>query len=435
MTPDAKNALIRALIEIASGEVGEEEKGRNITKYTADTPWAGSPWCGAFVLWCADAAMARCGYQGPRPFAPRYASVSMWKSLLRPTSSPSPGDVYIQQGPGISHMGIVVEVPDPKSVVVVSGNESNGVRKRTRQLSTITLVGSIPWPGPMTSATPDARSLADSGGPPIVFARSRRARGDSLPNQPAAVPPPHPCIEWDVAGDHERGRAATLKTIVPRYKEDVGPKQGETVPWFITRADHRSSTGTPLPWLPRPGSGDWLFVLCHPADASARPHNRHWASAVTGPLASWLFRDGAAVLTAPELGLLSAAAYYVGGPSNVSVVTAVSADILLSVLEPPAMRPFPWRHIVPVLWTPLGPNEFDTGGAVARRTAMEVDQALRARQTPVFIAASSTPADTVPWSDETCILIREYADYGTRKSSGYIPWSTWDKSRRETPEP
>lgn len=143
-----------ALLAVAEAEIGVVEVpngsngGPRVDVYTGETHL---PWCAYFLSWCVRrVAPARIGAAIPR--------VVDWRSLfereggLHPADgsyAPRPGDAFLmlyQDGEGVDtghgHIGIVRSWnPASLAIGTVEGNSSNGVRSRTRMLSTITAVG------------------------------------------------------------------------------------------------------------------------------------------------------------------------------------------------------------------------------------------------------------------------------------------------------
>jgi hypothetical protein len=129
------------LIEVALAEVGTIEGPKdNETKYGAFTKANFLPWCGSFVMWCANQA----GVKVPNTVS-TVAGSDAFKKQKRwyendGVNVPEPGDIIYFDFPGdgvnrISHVGIVVKA-DAKTGIAVciegntagapSGDQRNG---------------------------------------------------------------------------------------------------------------------------------------------------------------------------------------------------------------------------------------------------------------------------------------------------------------------
>lgn len=117
------------LVEVALGEVGTIEGPKdNETKYGAFTKANFQPWCGSFVMWCANQA----GVAMPNTvYTPAGAQAFMkagtWQAV--DVAAPAVGDICYFDFPNdgvdrISHVGIVVAVNSDGTVDVVEGNTS-----------------------------------------------------------------------------------------------------------------------------------------------------------------------------------------------------------------------------------------------------------------------------------------------------------------------
>jgi hypothetical protein len=121
----------------ARAEIGTVEVPDNKTKYGAFTKHDGQPWCGSFVMWCANAVSLKIPSVVYTP-----AGVSAFQGLGQwsnpETAKPQPGDIVFFDFPGgakTDHVGIVVKDNLDGTVVTVEGNttpdgksgsESNG---------------------------------------------------------------------------------------------------------------------------------------------------------------------------------------------------------------------------------------------------------------------------------------------------------------------
>jgi hypothetical protein len=118
---------VAAIIDIAKKEVGTIEGPKdNQTKYGAFTKANFLPWCGSFVMWCANQA----GVKVPNCVstvagANAYKKMNTWTDAK--DAKPLPGDIAFFDFPGdnvdrISHIGIVVENNNDGTVVCIEGN-------------------------------------------------------------------------------------------------------------------------------------------------------------------------------------------------------------------------------------------------------------------------------------------------------------------------
>lgn len=117
------------LIEVALAEVGTVEGPKdNETKYGAFTKVNFAPWCGSFVMWCANQA----GVKVPNTVS-TVAGADAFKKQKRwydnnGTNVPEPGDIIYFDFPGdgvdrISHVGIVQKADAKNGIVIcIEGN-------------------------------------------------------------------------------------------------------------------------------------------------------------------------------------------------------------------------------------------------------------------------------------------------------------------------
>ncbi len=117
------------LVEVALAEVGYIEGPKdNETKYGKFTKSNFQPWCGSFVMWCANEA----GVKVPNTvYTPAGAQAFIKAGTWQPveTAAPAVGDICYFDFPNdgvdrISHVGIVVAVNTDGTVDVVEGNTS-----------------------------------------------------------------------------------------------------------------------------------------------------------------------------------------------------------------------------------------------------------------------------------------------------------------------
>ena len=112
----------------ARAEIGTIEGPKdNETKYGAFTKKNFLPWCGSFIMWCANEvgfkAMPDVVYT-PAGVA-KFQGLGAWSSAA--SANPKPGDIVFFDFPGgeaVDHVGIVVKDNLDGSVVTVEGNTS-----------------------------------------------------------------------------------------------------------------------------------------------------------------------------------------------------------------------------------------------------------------------------------------------------------------------
>jgi hypothetical protein len=123
----ADKGTAAALIEVAEKEVGTIEGPKdNETKYGKFTKADFLPWCGSFVMWCANQA----GVKVPNTVstvagATAFRKMGTWVDAK--DASPKPGDIAYFDFPGdgvdrISHVGIVVSNNGDGTVTCIEGN-------------------------------------------------------------------------------------------------------------------------------------------------------------------------------------------------------------------------------------------------------------------------------------------------------------------------
>jgi len=115
------------LVEIALAEVGTIEGPKdNETKYGAFTKANFQPWCGSFVMWCADQAGVKVPNTVYTPAgANAFISKGRWSAANE--AEPQAGDIVYFDFPSdgidrISHVGIVVKDNGDGTVTCVEGN-------------------------------------------------------------------------------------------------------------------------------------------------------------------------------------------------------------------------------------------------------------------------------------------------------------------------
>lgn len=120
------------LIEVALKEVGTVEGPKeNQTKYGAFTKVNFQPWCGSFVMWCANQAGVKVPNTVYTPAgAAAFEKAKAWQDAA--VAKPLPGDIVFFDFPGdgvnrISHVGIVVKDNGDGTVTTVEGNTAGAV--------------------------------------------------------------------------------------------------------------------------------------------------------------------------------------------------------------------------------------------------------------------------------------------------------------------
>jgi len=115
------------LVEVALAEVGYIEGPKdNETKYGKFTKANFQPWCGSFVMWCANEAGVKVPNTVYTPAgAAAFSKAGTWQKAEEAT--PQPGDIVYFDFPNdgvdrISHVGIVVKDNGDGTVTCVEGN-------------------------------------------------------------------------------------------------------------------------------------------------------------------------------------------------------------------------------------------------------------------------------------------------------------------------
>ena len=133
----AEMGTAEKFIEVAKGEVGTIEGPKdNETKYGKFTKANFQPWCGSFVMWCADQA----GVKVPNTvFTPSGAAAFKKRGawIDSDVADPEPGDVAYFDFPAdgvnrISHVGIVEKDNGDGTVWCIEGNTSGDNRGSQR---------------------------------------------------------------------------------------------------------------------------------------------------------------------------------------------------------------------------------------------------------------------------------------------------------------
>lgn len=125
----AEHGTAAKLIEVAKGELGTIEGPKdNETKYGAFTKANFQPWCGSFVMWCANEAGVKVPNTVYTPGgAAAFKKAGAW--IDADIADPEPGDIAYFDFPSdgvdrISHVGIVIKDNGDGTVVCIEGNTS-----------------------------------------------------------------------------------------------------------------------------------------------------------------------------------------------------------------------------------------------------------------------------------------------------------------------
>lgn len=134
----ADKGTAAAIIEIAKKEIGTIEGPKdNETKYGKFTKANFLPWCGSFIMWCANQA----GVKVPNTVS-TVAGAAAFKKMKTwfdadCGQSPQPGDILYFDFPGdgvdrISHVGICTGIDSDGVVTAIEGNTSSSKKGSQR---------------------------------------------------------------------------------------------------------------------------------------------------------------------------------------------------------------------------------------------------------------------------------------------------------------
>jgi hypothetical protein len=128
-----KNQFLMA----ARAEIGTVEGPKdNETKYGAFTKANFQPWCGSFVMWCAN----QVGLKIPNVVsthlgAEKFKGIGGWSNAA--TAKPGQGDLaffdFAEGGNPIDHIGIVVKDNGDGTVTTIEGNTSGDKKKSSSE--------------------------------------------------------------------------------------------------------------------------------------------------------------------------------------------------------------------------------------------------------------------------------------------------------------
>ena len=133
----AEQGTAARLIEVAKEEIGYIEGPKdNETKYGKFTKADFQPWCGSFVMWCANEAGVKVPNTVYTPGgAAAFKKTGRWYDAQ--ICDPEPGDIAYFDFPGdgverISHVGIVIKDNEDGTVWCIEGNTSGDPKKSQR---------------------------------------------------------------------------------------------------------------------------------------------------------------------------------------------------------------------------------------------------------------------------------------------------------------
>ncbi len=125
------------LVEVAEQEVGTVEGPKdNETKYGKFTKVDFAPWCGSFVMWCANQAGVKVPNTVHTPTgAAAFKKAKAW--IDGDLADPEPGDIAYFDFPAdgvdrISHVGIVIKDNEDGTVWCIEGNTSGNPKGSQR---------------------------------------------------------------------------------------------------------------------------------------------------------------------------------------------------------------------------------------------------------------------------------------------------------------
>ena len=136
-TAKAPKGTAARLIQVAKSQVGYIEGPKdNETKYGAFTKANFQPWCGSFVMWCANEAGVKIPNTVYTPGgAAAFKKAGAW--IDGDIADPEPGDIAYFDFPSdgvdrISHVGIVIEDNEDGTVWCIEGNTSSNKKGSQR---------------------------------------------------------------------------------------------------------------------------------------------------------------------------------------------------------------------------------------------------------------------------------------------------------------
>jgi hypothetical protein len=120
-------------LEVARNEIGTVEGPKdNETKYGAFTKANFQPWCGSFIMWCANqVALKIPNVVGTSIGAEKFKGIGAWSNAE--TAKPKPGDLvffdFAEGGNPIDHVGIVLKDNGDGTITTIEGNTSGDKKK------------------------------------------------------------------------------------------------------------------------------------------------------------------------------------------------------------------------------------------------------------------------------------------------------------------
>lgn len=120
-------------LAIALAEVGTVEGPKeNETKYGKFTKHDLQPWCGSFVMWCANQAKIKMPNVVWTPGGvAAFQGMGAWSNAA--TATPKPGDIvffdFVEGGAPVEHVGIVLKDNLDGTVTTIEGNTSPEKKK------------------------------------------------------------------------------------------------------------------------------------------------------------------------------------------------------------------------------------------------------------------------------------------------------------------
>jgi hypothetical protein len=137
-TAKAPRGTAARLIQVAKSQVGYIEGPKdNETKYGAFTKANFQPWCGSFVMWCANEAGVKIPNTVYTPGgAAAFKKAGSW--IDGDLADPEPGDIAYFDFPSdgvdrISHVGIVIEDNEDGTVWCIEGNTTGDGKKGSQR--------------------------------------------------------------------------------------------------------------------------------------------------------------------------------------------------------------------------------------------------------------------------------------------------------------
>jgi surface antigen len=121
----------------ARAELGTVEGPKdNETKYGAFTKANFQPWCGSFIMWCANEVKLKIpNVVSTTAGAAKFQGTGAWAN--NETAAPKPGDLaffdFAEGGNPIDHVAIVVKDNGDGTVTTIEGNTSGDKKKSTSE--------------------------------------------------------------------------------------------------------------------------------------------------------------------------------------------------------------------------------------------------------------------------------------------------------------